>query len=808
MKQIVALFAALLMAVTTSFPTYGRLPVAFGADKGIIRKRLFDADWQFSQDSTTWRTVNLPHDWSIEGDFDKDAPAGHDGAYLPTGKGWYRKQFKVESLEFREKKLRLYFEGVYMNAEVYVNGRQTESHQASLNGRGAKDEGKANGQKAGGHPYGYSSFFVDITPYAMIGQNEVEVRVDNSHQKNCRWYSGSGIYRHVWLLTTPKRYIDEWSVNVATPNIHTVEIKAEVVMEDGSRKPIEKTIHVENPHLWSPEDPYLYHTTIEAEGDVVPVTYGIRTIEYSAEKGLLLNGQPIVLNGGCVHHDNGILGARAFDAAEYRRVRLLKEAGFNAIRTSHNPPSETFLRACDELGLLVIDEAFDGWRDKKNTYDYSTLIDKWWQEDIKAMVLRDRNHPSVFCWSTGNEVIERKKIEVVKTAHNLNTLCRQLDPQKRPVTSALCAWDPEWDIYDPLAAEHDIVGYNYMIHKSQSDHERVPTRVMVQTESYSRDTWRNYRKVQDEPWVIGDFVWTAIDYLGESGIGRWYYEGEPAKEPWEAPMFPNHAAYCGDIDLTGQRKPISHYRSMLWNSLTPNPSPKGEGSIYMAVREPDGYYGKIKTTMWSVWPTYESWTWPGHEGKNIDVEVYSHEPKVRLYLNDQLIGEKEVAQGMATFTLPYQPGTLRAERLRERQRVGASAGMGDGTSGMAGEETVALQTADEAKVIRLTADRTTLKADGQDLAFITVELTDAQGILNPLAANELTATVSGSATLIGFGNADIKDCDRYTDSTHKAWKGRALLVVRSIGKKGKATITVQGKGLKTARVNLSFSSSF
>ena len=745
MNKIVSLFAALLMAVTT-----------LGANQGPARKQLFDANWQFSQDSTTWRTVNLPHDWSIEGDFDKDAPAGHDGAFLPTGKGWYSKKFTVQSSEFKDKKLRLYFEGVYMNAEVYVNG-----------------------QRAGGHPYGYSSFFVDITPYAKIGQNEVEVRVDNSQQKNCRWYSGSGIYRHVWLLTTPKQYIDEWSVNVATPDIHTVEIKAEVVMEDGTRKPIEKTIHVENPHLWSPEDPYLYHTTIEAEGDAVPVTYGIRTIDYSSEKGLLLNGKPIVLNGGCVHHDNGILGAASFDAAEYRRVRLLKEAGFNAIRTSHNPPSETFLRACDELGLLVIDEAFDGWRDKKNTYDYSTLIDKWWQEDIKAMVLRDRNHPSVFCWSTGNEVIERKKIEVVKTAHNLNTLCRQLDPQKRPVTSALCAWDPEWDIYDPLAAEHDIVGYNYMIHKSQSDHERVPSRVMVQTESYSRDTWRNYRKVQDEPWVIGDFVWTAIDYLGESGIGRWYYEGEPAKEPWEAPMFPNHAAYCGDIDLIGQRKPISHYRSMLYNK-------EGE-QLYMAVREPDGYYGKIHTTMWSVWPTYESWTWPGHEGKNIEVEVYTKDPQVKLFLNDKLIDTKNVSQDTefkAVFTVPYEAGTLRAQTCWGRIKT--------------------LRTADEAKAIRLIADRTTLKADGQDLAFITIEMTDAQGILNPLASNELTATVSGPATLIGFGNADIKDCDRYTDSTHKAWKGRALLVVRSTGKKGKAKITVQAKGLKPARVNVSF----
>ena len=371
MKQIVALFAALLMAVTAfgarsaqrdAFPgkNHGlaRKPLDLGS---LARQELFDADWQFSQDSAQWRTVNLPHDWSIEGDFDKDAPAGHDGAYLPTGKGWYRKTFTLGK-DYQDKTMRLYFEGVYMNAEVYVNG-----------------------QRAGGHPYGYSSFFVDITPYAKIGQNEVKVRVDNSQQKNCRWYSGSGIYRHVWLLTTGKRYIDEWSVSVATPDIHTVNIKAEVVMEDGSRKPIENTIHVDNPRLWSPENPYLYHTTIEAEGDVVPVTYGIRTIEYSAEKGLQLNGKPIVLNGGCVHHDNGILGAAAFDAAEYRRVRLLKEAGFNAIRTSHNPPSETFLRACDELGLLVIDEAFDGWRDKKNTYDYSTLIDKWWQ-DRKSVV--------------------------------------------------------------------------------------------------------------------------------------------------------------------------------------------------------------------------------------------------------------------------------------------------------------------------------------------------------------------------------------------------------------------------------------
>ena len=712
------------------------------------RKQLMDNGWEFAlNDTSGWRMVDLPHDWSIEGDFDAKAPAGNDGGYLPTGKGFYRKTF-VPGDDYTDKTLRLYFEGVYMNAEVFVNG-----------------------QRAGGHPYGYSSFFVDITPYLYIGQeNTIEVHVDNSQQKNCRWYSGSGIYRHVWLMTTGRRYIDEWSVSVTTPDIHTVNIKAEVVMEDGTREPVAKTLHVEDPHLWSPDDPYLYETTIEAYDDVLPVTYGIRTIEYSAEKGLLLNGKSIVLNGGCVHHDNGILGAAAFDEAEYRKVRLMKAAGFNAVRTSHNPPSEAFLRACDELGLLVIDEAFDGWREQKNRHDYHELIDQWWEKDLSAMVCRDRLHPSIFCWSIGNEVIERKKIEVVRTAHRMAALCHKLDPT-RPVTSALAAWDNDWDIYDPLAEEHDIVGYNYMIHKAEGDHERVPQRVMMQTESYPHDALSNYLAATTHPYIIGDFVWTAIDYIGESGIGRWYYQGDVPGEHWERPLYPWHAAYCGDIDLTGLRKPISHYRNMLWN---------GE-KTYMAVREPDGHKGQIKETMWGTWPTFESWNWPEWEGKAIDVEVYTRQQNVKLYLNDQLVGERKPTDMKACFTLPYTPGTLRA---------------------VCGDEQVELKTADEARNIRLTADKTELKADGQDLAFITVELTDAKGILNPLADQQLKATVKGPAKLVAFGNADIKDTDNYTSDTHKAWKGRALLVVRSSEKKGTVRISVKGDNLKSNAITL------
>jgi len=565
-------------------------------------------------------------------------------------------------------------------------------------------------------------------------------------------------------------YIDDWSVSITTPDVHTVEIAADVVSPDGRRTPLRRTIHVAEPRLWSPADPYLYHTELATDdgSDRLTLTYGIRTIDYDADGGLRLNGKPLKLNGACLHHDNGIIGAAAPDAAEYRKVRLMKEAGFNALRTSHNPPSEAFLRACDELGMLVIDEAFDGWREAKNSHDYHELIDQWWQRDLEAMVRRDRLHPSIFCWSIGNEVIERKKIEVVRTAHQMATLVRTLDPQRRPVTSALAAWDPEWDIYDPLAAEHDIVGYNYMMHMAESDHARVPRRVMMQTESYPNDAWQNYERTMAHPYIIGDFVWTGLDYIGESGIGRWYYQGDVEGEHYHRPLYPWHAAYCGDVDLTGLRKPISHYRALLWNDDEP---------ISMAVREPNGYRGEVKTTLWGTWPTFESWTWPGWEGRDIIVEVYSRQSPVRLYLDDKLVGEQSAEQMKAVFTLPYQAGTLRAE---------------------AGGQQVRLTTAGAPAAIRLTADRTRLTADGQDLAFVTAEVVDGKGNVVPTADNPLTFSVAGAGSLLAAGNADIKDEDPYFDATHRAWKGRALCVIRSASKQGTIRLTVTSPTLPKA----------
>ena len=722
-------------------------------------RTLFDSDWQFTRNGKTIN-VNLPHDWDIYEAPDPATGATKEGGgWYPAGKGEYKKQFKVESGEWKNKRVMLHFEGVYQKAEVFVNG-----------------------QKAGQHAYGYTPFTVDITQYLYKDKrdNEVVVKVDNSEQPNCRWYSGSGIYRHVWLVTKKQRYIDEWSVKVTTPNIHTVNIKAEVVMEDGTRKPIEKTIHVEQPRLWSPDDPYLYHTTIEAEGDVVPVTYGIRTIEYTAEKGFLLNGKPLKINGACLHHDDGVLGAMAFDAAEIRKVRLMKESDFNLIRTAHNPTTRAFLDACDSLGMLVIGEAFDGWRTAKNPYDYSTLIDSCYQEDIHAMVKRDRNHPSIICWSIGNEVIERKDIRVVTTARKLKQAILEED-NTRPVTEALCAWDDDWEIYDPHFEVLDIGGYNYMIHKHKSDHQRDPKRVMWQTESYPRDAFKNWKLVQEYPYIIGDIVWTGLDYLGESGIGRNYYEGERPGEHWREGGQPDwHGAYCGDVDITGYRKPISIYREMLWKEAYDGEFPS---VLSIAVKEPDGYHGKIHQTAWSVWPTWSSWNWPGWEGKPIDVEVYTKVPEVKLYLNDQLIGTKAVSEDTeykAVFTVPYEPGVLRAEAS------------GRGTL---------LWTKGEPARLRLTPDRRVITADGQDLSFITVEVVDKYGWPCPDAAIPCEAIVKGEGSLLAFASADLKDREPYTSSKVTTWKGRALLVVRSTEKKGKAQIRIKST-LPTATITI------
>ena len=755
------------------------LAIVVATASAQTQRQLFDFGWQFTHNGKM-QTVDLPHDWDIfEGPNSGKGATGTGGGWFKAGKGEYRKTFKTPDSEL----VKLHFEGVYQKAEVYVNG-----------------------QKAGQHHYGYTPFTVDVTPYLYKEkrENEVVVKVDNSEQPNCRWYSGSGIYRHVWLETMPALHIAENGVFVTTPEVSadkalvlvdvTVQNESQadrnatvvvggahlmVAVKAGESKTVTTTLYVNNPRLWSPENPTLYEAKVKLKeaGNVIDnatAKYGIRTFSFDAENGFVLNGQKVLINGACVHHDDGVLGAMAFDAAEIRKVCQMKEAGFNLIRTSHNPTTRAFLDACDSIGMLVIDEAFDGWRTQKNPSDYSTVIDSCFREDIHAMVLRDRNHPCVISWSIGNEVIERKDIRVVYTARQMKKAIHEHD-KTRPVTEALCAWDRDWEIYDPHAEVLDVVGYNYMIFKHASDHERDPKRVLWQTESYPRDAFRNWTVSHDFPYVVGDIVWTGLDYLGESGIGRNYYKGEREGESWIEGGQPEwHGAPCGDVDITGWRKPISHYREMLWNQDTP---------LYMAVREPNNYHGDIKTTMWSVWPTWESWTWPGWEGKPVEVEVYTHQPEVKLYLDDQLVGTKQVSRDTefkAVFTVPYKAGTLRAE---------------------ASSESVTLRTAGEPVRLRLTPDHPVMAANGQSLTFVTVEVLDKQGTPVPEVAIDCEATVKGAGTLLAFASADLKDTEPYTSPRVKTWKGRALLVIRSTQKKGSVSVTIKS-ALPTASLSL------
>lgn len=762
---------------------------------------LFDFGWEFSRqpEHGQWQRVDLPHDWDISQAPHVDAPTGNDGGYYPGGYGEYRKTFATPDAE----RVKLHFEGVYQRAEVWVNGK-----------------------KAGQHAYGYTPFTVDVTPYLYSRgtkqQNEVVVKVDNTQQPNCRWYSGSGIYRHVWLQTMPD--VHPYTVYVTTPEVsaesarvdvtvcYTNEGEAErrlddieVVFEGGdfvqteqskelqermklellSVKPghqyvLGGTYTISHPRLWSPDAPNLYRVIVrlKEKGRVIDErteTFGIRSFSFDARQGFVLNGKPMKLNGACVHHDDGVLGAMAFDAAEIRKVRLMKEAGFNLIRTSHNPSTRAFLDACDSLGMLVIDEAFDGWRTQKTAHDYHELIDSCYQEDIAAMVMRDRLHPSIISWSIGNEVIERKDIRVITTARQLKRSIQELDGNNRPVTEALCAWDRDWEIYDPHAEVLDVVGYNYMMFKHATDHERDPQRVMWQTESYPRDAFLNWQRTNSYPYIVGDIVWTGLDYLGESGIGRYYYEGQTLGEHYQGKQFPWHGAYCGDVDITGWRKPISHYRDMLWNS------PK---EVYMAVREPNGYHGQIKETQWSVWPTWESWNWKGWEGKPIDVEVYTKAPRVELYQNGALIGKKDVSEATeykAVFTVDYQPGTL--EAVTEYGRT-------------------TIATAGEPAKLRLTADRTAIAADGQDLSYITVEVVDGEGRVVPDAAIPCQVNVKGCARLMSAASADLTDLEPMTSPSVTTWKGRAIIVVRSQQKAGKAMVTVTS-ALPAARIGIS-----
>ena len=792
-----------------------------------------DADWKFIQgdpasaqdaafDDESWKTISVPHDWSIAAVPDQKLTHQAGEGYYAEGVGWYRKTFTAPQ-SWIAKTVSLEFDGVSMNSTVYLNG-----------------------EKIGFHPYAYSSFRYDITSHLkLFGRNVLAVRVDNTLQPNSRWYSGSGIYRHVRVVVMDQTHIGQWGVFISTPQVTSasasVLVKTQVkdkasgvtattqlydptgkklsaasiavTPDDGKPTDLTQQMAITTPLVWSPATPRLYRavTQLTRNGkvvDQVETTFGVRTLAWSVDRGFLLNGLPLKFDGGSVHSDDGLLGAASFDRAEVRKVELLKAAGFNAVRTAHNTPSSAFLDACDRLGLLVLDEQFDAWKVPKVKYDYSQNFDDWWQQDLDAMVLRDRNHPSIVMWSIGNEIPDAFTPAGAPIATMLAARVRKLDPS-RPLTEAFpgATFTPP---VDAVFAQVDIGGYNYNIIPNQAaDHKRVPDRIMMTTESFAADAFNQWQVVQSYPYVVGEFVWTAMDYLGESGIGAWSYVtpkqekqmaglskmlpailshiGADGKNPAAGmyngqtvnPLFPGypwHAAYSGDLDLTGFRKPQSYCRDILWN---------GGDRIFTTVQLPAPEGMKISAPGWGVYPSLPNWTWPGQEGKPMTVEVYSGAERVRLYLNDKLLGEQPTGKEQAfkaTFEVPYTAGSLRAEGLR-------------------GDRVVAqqlIETTGALVRLKLTVDRSDLHADQQDLAFVTVEAVDASGRLVQGADQRIQIAVHGAGTLVALGNRDGKSLDSYAGATCTLFNGRALAIVRTTTQPGQIKLIAKTAGISPA----------
>ncbi|WP_346855952.1 glycoside hydrolase family 2 TIM barrel-domain containing protein [uncultured Draconibacterium sp.] len=803
-------------------------------DQNLKREFQFNNDWKFIRadadnaqsvdfDDSNWRTLDLPHDYSIEdvpakdgvnqiGPFSEESAGGGATGHVVGGTAWYRKHFTLDKTH-EGKIIKVLFDGVYMNADIWLNGNHL-----------------------GNHPYGYTAFAYDLTDFLNPAgeENVLAVQVKNEG-KNSRWYSGSGIYRNVSLLKTNPVHIDLWGVYITTPEVESTKAKVlletrfangtklgksltlstqilnpagEVIADSEALIELDaannNVIHTEeevfNPELWSPENPALYTLVLRVfDGkqliDQTEEKFGIRTIEFSPEKGFVLNGQSVLLKGGCLHHDNGILGSATFKRAEYRRVKTMKDNGFNAIRTSHNPPSKSFLDACDELGMLVMDESFDQWQKPKNPEDYNLYFDEWWEKDLESMVLRDRNHPSIIIWSIGNEIGERADSSGLEIAKNLRNKVLSMD-KTRPVTQAICHfWDQPgrpWDDTAPAFDILDIHGYNYQWKNYEPDHQKDSKRIIVGTESFPKEAFDNWQLVEKYPYVIGDFVWTGMDYLGESGIGHTALDNEA---PAFMPPWPWFNAYCGDVSILGYKKPQMFYRDVVWRN----------SELEIMVHAPVAEGRKEVISMWG-WPEeWKSWNWEGNEGLPLQVSVYSRCDKVRLELNGNLIGEQEIGQenpavqqmdipmqerkitALATyFTVPYHPGELVAIGIED------------------GEEVLrqSLKTAGKPAAVKITAECETFEAAENDLAYFNVEIVDEEGLLVPDAELPVEFEIQGDCYVQAVGNGNPKDMKSFQQTKVNTFRGKCLLIVRSNKRANEIVVLAKSEGLTsgTAKV--------
>ena len=768
----------------------------------------FNYNWKFypgddslareiAYDDSQWRNLNLPHDWSIEGEFSQDHPATTAGGALPTGIAWYRKTFTLP-LELKDKSAFIDFDGIYRNSEVWING-----HYLGI------------------RPNGYISFRYELTPYLKAGKekNVIAVRVDNSAQPNSRWYTGSGIYRNVRLVTTGPVHIDHWGTYATTPRISSdsaivdlsvrlcnetgipanVSLKTVILNADGKKvtdkdiisfamqdslAEIRQVLAVSEPVLWSVENPYLYTaiTGVYRNKEIIDcyeTVFGIRYYDFNIDSGFSLNGKQMKILGVCIHHDLGALGAAINKRAIERQLDILKQMGCIAIRTAHNPPAPELLELCDKMGFLVIDESFDVWRKRKVKYDYHMNWGEWHKKDLEDLIKRDRNHPSVIIWSIGNEIVEQFDSTGISITRELVDIVKELDAS-RPVTCALTENIPEKNfIYQSEAL--DILGFNYK-HEAYKDFpDNYPGEVLVPVENMSALATRGHYDMpsdsiyhwpeaynmpfngnpdytisaydhisaywgssHEEAWKVikkydfisGAFIWTGFDYLGE-----------PAPYPW-----PARSSYFGVVDLSGFPK--------------------------------DSYY--LYQSEWTNDPVlhiFPHWNWKA--GETVDVwAYYNNADEVELYLNGESLGakKKENDNMHVMWRVQYQPGTLKAVSRKNGKTVLISEN----------------KTSGEPAKIELIADRTLIKADGYDLAFITVRIEDENGVTVPDADNLVSFKVKGTGYIAGVDNGYQASLEPFKANYRKAYNGLCLVIIQSKVKAGKINFKAESEGLQPA----------
>ncbi|MBO4497538.1 MAG: DUF4982 domain-containing protein [Lachnospiraceae bacterium] len=808
-------------------------------EKWSFRQGFLDSLWAINE--APCEEVNLPHDAMIGTAVSPDAVAQQDSGYYKGGICNYTKYLFI-SQEWDKETIMLSFDGAMMNATVEVNGYKVALQH-----------------------YGYAPFCADITGLVAYGrENRVTVHVDTSSQPNSRWYTGTGLYRSVKLLHGPKVHIVPDGIYVFTKEVSDnrafLEARVEIVNDlaenrlvraevifiketdyetgktDAYAAKASQTVQInphsvetakiamiiEDPIIWDQDSPNLYRVVVRVTDtgafrthfikdrdqsvDESSVLFGIRTITADPVRGLRINGKTVKLKGGCLHHDNGLLGAISLYETEVRKIKKLKEVGFNAIRTAHNPPSAALVEACDRVGMYIFDEAFDAWGIAKRSGDYSRYFDTDWEKDLTAFIKRDRTHPSVIMWSTGNEIPERGGLN---NGYSLATMLanriRDLDAT-RPISNGICSF---WSGMDDERAEGkspeqnapdepqdliwekwteaftnglDVVGYNYMEDLYERDHELFPQRVILGSENFPKDIGFRWPMIERLPYVIGEFTWTAWDYLGEAGVGRALYleEGDPLieKGPWAVmphlmTVYPWRTANDADFDITGLMLPQGAYRSVVF----------GNSGTFLYSYHPDSFGKYELMSMWGFPAIYSSWNYEGYEGKPVELMVFSDAEEVEFVLNGRTLGRKKVSNERpmprsVRFEAVYEPGKIEAISFRGGREVSRAC----------------LETTGRAAGVRLLPEKTVLSGDGHDVTYVIAEIIDEKGAVVPEAEVKLHAALEGDAAkLSGFGTGNPVTEEVYTDNDAVSYRGRATAVIRAGYGEGKAVLTVEAE---------------